>query len=83
MRPPLLIGRPYDGAPARVGNGQMVALLAPSRSAVAAAFDAALAHGGTCEGKPGLRPEYHAHYFGAYVRDPDGNKLCVCCHEAH
>ena len=41
---------------------------------------AALAHGGTCEGSPGLRPEYHAHYYGAYFRDPDGNKLCVACH---
>ncbi len=42
----------------------------------------ALAHGGTCDGPPGLRPEYHAHYFGAYLRDPDGNKLCVACHGA-
>ena len=40
----------------------------------------ALAHGGTCDGPPGLRPEYHAHYYGAYFRDPDGNKLCVACH---
>jgi lactoylglutathione lyase len=31
---------------------------------------------------PGLRPDYHAHYYGAYVRDPDGNKLCVVCHDA-
>jgi hypothetical protein len=38
-------------------------------------------HGGSCEGPPGLRPQYHAHYYGAYFRDPDGNKLCVCCHE--
>jgi len=29
---------------------------------------------------PGLRPEYHAHYYGAYFWDPDGNKLCVACH---
>jgi lactoylglutathione lyase len=33
------------------------------------------------EGAPGLRPEYHAHYYGAYFRDPDGNKLCVACHQ--
>jgi len=32
-------------------------------------------------GAPGLRPEYHAHYYGAYFRDPDGNKLCVACHD--
>ena len=58
----------------------MVALLAPSRAAVERAHAAALAHGATCEGRPGLRPEYHPHYYGAYVRDPEGNKLCVCCH---
>jgi lactoylglutathione lyase len=36
--------------------------------------------GGQCEGHPGLRPEYHADYYGAYFRDPDGNKLCVVSH---
>jgi catechol 2,3-dioxygenase-like lactoylglutathione lyase family enzyme len=41
----------------------------------------ALAHGGSCAGAPGLRPAYHADYYGAYFRDPDGNKLCVVCHE--
>lgn len=34
------------------------------------------------QSEPGLRPHYHAHYYGAYFRDPDGNKLCVACHEA-
>jgi catechol 2,3-dioxygenase-like lactoylglutathione lyase family enzyme len=80
-RPLLLIGAPHDGAPATVGNGAMTALLARERACVDAAHAAALAHGGRCEGPPGLRPEYHAHYYGAYFRDPDGNKLCVCCHE--
>ena len=41
---------------------------------------AAIAAGGSCEGAPGLRPQYHADYYGAYFRDPDGNKLAVCCH---
>jgi catechol 2,3-dioxygenase-like lactoylglutathione lyase family enzyme len=41
----------------------------------------ALANGGVCEGLPGFRPEYHPHYYGAYFRDPDGNKICVCCHD--
>ena len=41
----------------------------------------ALAHGGSSEGAPGLRPEYHPHYYAAYFRDPDGNKLCVVCHD--
>jgi lactoylglutathione lyase len=44
------------------------------------AYAIALQTGGTSEGAPGLRPEYHAHYYGAYFRDPDGNKLCVVCH---
>lgn len=80
-RPLLLIGVPYDGQVASPGNGQMVALLAPSRAAVDRFHATALALGATCEGAPGLRPEYHADYYGAYLRDPDGNKLCVCHHE--
>ena len=81
-RPLFLIGRPYDGQPHAPGNGQMVAFLAHSRAAVDAAYAAALAAGGTSEGAPGLRPEYHTNYYGAYFRDPDGNKLCVACHQA-
>jgi catechol 2,3-dioxygenase-like lactoylglutathione lyase family enzyme len=80
-RPLFLIGRPYDGNPAQVGNGQMIALLAPDRQAVDSAHASALATGGSCEGAPGLRPQYHPHYYGAYFRDPDGNKICVCCHD--
>ncbi len=79
-RPLFLIGPPFDGQPHRAGNGQMVAFLAATRAVVDAAHATALAAGGTCEGAPGLRPEYHAHYYGAYFRDPDGNKLCVACH---
>jgi catechol 2,3-dioxygenase-like lactoylglutathione lyase family enzyme len=81
-RPLFLIGKPYDGNIATTGNGQMVALLAPSRDAVDRAYKQALAHGGSSEGAPGLRPEYHANYYGAYFRDVDGNKICVCCHDA-
>lgn len=81
-RPLLLIGKPLDGQAATPGNGQTIALLAVTRSQVDAAYQAALAHGGRCEGGPGLRPHYHPHYYGAYFRDPDGNKLCVACHEA-
>jgi len=79
-RPLFIIGAPYNGEAAAPGNGQMIALLAPSRKVVAECHAAALAQGGTCEGPPGLRPQYHPNYFGAYFRDPDGNKLCVCCH---
>lgn len=80
-RPLFLIGRAYDGQPARPGNGQMVALLAPSREAVDRCHETALAQGAQSEGAPGLRPHYHPHYYGAYFRDLDGNKLCVCCHD--
>jgi len=81
-RPLFLIGMPYDGQPHAVGNGQMVALLAESRQTVDRAYAVALASGGTPEGEPGLRPEYHANYYGAYFRDTEGNKLCVACHSA-
>jgi predicted lactoylglutathione lyase len=58
----------------------MVAFLAESRAVVDEVYAVALANGGTSEGAPGLRPEYHEHYYGAYFRDPDRNKLCVACH---
>jgi catechol 2,3-dioxygenase-like lactoylglutathione lyase family enzyme len=79
-RPLFLIGRPYNGESASPGNGQMIALLAPSRDAVDRCYARAMASGARNEGEPGLRPHYHPNYYGAYFRDPDGNKLCVCCH---
>ena len=80
-RPLFLIGRPYDDNAAERGNGQMVALLAPDRRAVDNAYTSALANGGFCEGPPGLRAHYHADFYGAYFRDPDGNKICTVCHD--
>jgi catechol 2,3-dioxygenase-like lactoylglutathione lyase family enzyme len=80
-RPLFLVGAPFDGEH-DAGNGQMTAFLAANRATVDAAHALALAGGGTDDGAPGLRPQYHADYYGAYVRDPDGNKLCVACHEA-
>lgn len=79
-RPLFLIGKPHNGRAHDRGNGQMVAFLADNRSVVASAHTIALANGGSSEGEPGLRPEYHPNYYGAYFRDPDGNKLCVACH---
>ena len=79
-RPLLLIGTPYDREAHVAGNGQMVAFLAASRAVVDEAFNVAIASGGFSKGAPGVRPEYHEHYYGAYFRDPDGNKLCVVCH---
>ncbi|MDZ7864903.1 VOC family protein [Acidovorax sp.] len=81
-RPLFLIGRPFDGQAASPGNGAMNALLAADRATVDEVHALALRHGGRCDGPTGLRPQYHANYYGAYFRDPDGNKLCVCCHGA-
>lgn len=79
-RPLFVIGRPQDGHPHSPGNGQMVAFSARSRETVRSAYAAAVSSGARCEGPPGLRPQYHADYYGAYFRDPDGNKICVVCH---
>lgn len=78
--PKLFVVSPFDGEQASAGNGTHAALVAPDRAAVDAFYQAALAHGGSDEGAPGLRPHYHAHYYAAYVRDPDGNKLQAVCH---
>jgi catechol 2,3-dioxygenase-like lactoylglutathione lyase family enzyme len=72
---------PFDGAPASVGNGTMVAFTAATAGQVHAAFHAAaLTHGGTDEGPPCPRPHYGAQFYAAYVRDPDGNRLTCVCH---
>ena len=76
--PQLYVGAPYDAQPASRGNGSMIALTAPTRAAVQAFHAAALAHGGTDEGAPGLR-RYGPHFYACYVRDPDGNKLSAVC----
>jgi catechol 2,3-dioxygenase-like lactoylglutathione lyase family enzyme len=78
--PHLWVTQPFDGKAATVGNGTMVSFLASSRAAVDAFHAAALAHGGTDEGAPGLRPQYGPQFYAAYVRDPDGNKLNAVCY---
>lgn len=69
------LNTPADGEPATIGNGTHIAFEVEKRAAVDAFFQAALANGGTSSGPPGLRPEYDAHYYAAFVRDPDGNKI--------
>jgi predicted lactoylglutathione lyase len=64
--------RPYDGQPATVGNGVMIALEARDKAHVDRLYAIAIAHGGTCEGPPGPRGET---FYAGYFRDPDGNKL--------
>jgi predicted lactoylglutathione lyase len=74
--------RPINGQPASIGNGSTVAFEAPDRRTVDAFHRAGLEAGGTCEGPPGERPHYHPDYYGAYLRDLDGDKLCCACHRA-
>lgn len=74
-RPRFYVALPLDEKDASAGNGSMTAFLAPSRAAVDAAFAAGLAHGGRSEGDPGPRPHYGPDYYGAYMRDPDNNKI--------
>jgi predicted lactoylglutathione lyase len=65
--------KPFDGQPATVGNGVMVALEAKDRAQVDRLHAIALEQGGTCEGLPGPRSE--GGFYAAYFRDRDGNKL--------
>ena len=65
--------KPFDGNPATVGNGVMVALEAKDKEQVHRLYDIALANGGTCEGPPGPRGDDG--FYAGYFRDPDGNKL--------
>jgi catechol 2,3-dioxygenase-like lactoylglutathione lyase family enzyme len=69
--------RPFDRATATSGNGTMLAFLGEDRAAVDAFYAAAMANGGTDEGPPGVREGMNPVFYAAYVRDPDGNKLCA------
>lgn len=74
--PQFCVQYPWNGEPATAGNGVQVSFAATSHEAVDRAWAAALANGGSDEGAPGLRPHYAPDYYGAYARDPEGNKLC-------
>lgn len=69
---------PFNRRRATSGNGTMVAFAAETRVDVDAFHAAAIAAGAMDEGGPALR-SYHAHFYAAYVRDLDGNKLCAVC----
>jgi catechol 2,3-dioxygenase-like lactoylglutathione lyase family enzyme len=60
--------------------GAHLCFRAPDRAAVRAFHAAALAAGGHDDGTPGLRPQYHEHYYGAFVLDPDGHRIEAVCH---
>lgn len=57
-----------------------IAFSASSRKQVDEFYQAAMAAGGRDNGKPGLRPEYHEDYYGAFVLDPDGHNIEAVCH---
>lgn len=77
-KPGVAVTRPYDKQPATVGNGNMIAIVMDSRDKVDAFHAKALELGGSCEGLPGLRtPEGDRAFYGAYFRDPEGNKFCA------
>lgn len=71
------VTKPRDGEAATHANGGTIGLTAPDTASIDAWHAAGLANGGTCEGPPGLRPYGTAPMYGAYLRDPVGNKLCA------
>ena len=76
--PSFFVVLPFDDKPASVGNGTMVAFSAGSTAVVDAAYQAGLKLGGQSEGAPGHRTHYSpGYYYGAYLRDLDGNKLHI------
>lgn len=72
-----IIAKPLDGAAATVSNGHTLGFQAANYDAVDAWHAAGLASGGTSEGEPGFRAASPGNMYGAYLRDPDGNKICV------
>lgn len=70
----VIVTQPYDGAPALSGNGAMISLELGRQAQVDRAYAVALAAGAQDEGAPGLRGR---RFYGAYFRDPDGNKFAV------
>lgn len=76
--PEFLVFNPIDGKPATVGNGGTIGFSASSREAVNNFHAAGVAAGGICEGAPGPR-SVMPNAYAAYLRDPDGNKICAYC----
>lgn len=77
LQPTFWIGRATDERPAQRAH---VAFAAPDHETVRAWFDAAVAWGAEVLHEPRVWPEYHANYYGGFVRDPDGNNVEAVCH---
>ena len=76
--PEFMVTKPGNGLPATYANGGTISFAAPSRKAVHKFHEAALANGAIDEGAPGPR-SFTPTAYAAYIRDPDGNKLCAYC----
>jgi catechol 2,3-dioxygenase-like lactoylglutathione lyase family enzyme len=77
QKPDFWLGPLTTGEPNREVH---IAFVAPDRASVRAFFDAAVAHGAEVLHQPRVWPEYHPSYYGAFVRDPDGNNVEAVCH---
>ena len=75
MFPEFWIQSPIDSNPATTGNGIHIGFIAPTKEAVHAFYEAAIAAGATSDGEPGPRPHYGEPYYGCFVRDLDGHKI--------
>jgi catechol 2,3-dioxygenase-like lactoylglutathione lyase family enzyme len=72
----------WIGTGAKPKGGTHVAFAVGTRAEVDAFYSAAMAAGGRDNGAPGLRPEYHPSYYGAFVFDLDGNNIEAVCHRS-
>ncbi|MCY1671014.1 VOC family protein [Novosphingobium sp. SL115] len=73
----LIVATPANGEAHSVSNGYTLGFKAADSSVVDAWHAAGVANGGSCEGAPGVRPNSPGQQYGAYLRDPDGNKICA------
>ena len=64
-------------------TGAHIAFTANDRATVDRFYDDAIKAGGRDNGRPGIRPHYHANYYGAFVLDPDGHNIEAVCHAPH
>jgi catechol 2,3-dioxygenase-like lactoylglutathione lyase family enzyme len=71
------VGKPVNGESATFANGGTIGFRAETKEQVDAFYAAGCANGGTCEGKPGKRDGAPGDNYGAYLRDPVGNKVCA------
>jgi catechol 2,3-dioxygenase-like lactoylglutathione lyase family enzyme len=76
--PDFWLGRQQTGDGFRESH---IAFAAPDRATVRTFFDTAVAQGAEVLHEPRVWPEYHEHYYGAFVRDPDGNNVEAVCHQ--